>query len=173
MPVDGRNDLRTRVPDADDHSRVQRALREWWDGLDSPAQVRERELLLPRLFFQHFTPGSRVVESTDSALVAFLVGFLSDSDPAGAYIHFVGVRPDHRRAGVAASLYRGFFAYAMEHGRSRVQAITSPANQRSIAFHTGLGFTVDAGDATVDGVAVQRDYDGLGLARVAFTVDLR
>ncbi|WP_101830189.1 GNAT family N-acetyltransferase [Frankia canadensis] len=164
--------LRARVPHEDDHFAVQLVLREWWDGMNSPDQVRERQLLLPRLFFQHFTPGSRVLETVDGTLVAFLVGFLSDTDPNSAYIHFVGVRPDHRRAGLASWLYGAFFAYAREHDRRWVHAITSPANRRSLAFHTDLGFTIDRRDTAVDGVPVHPDYDGPGIARVTFTRDL-
>ena len=37
-----------------------------------------------------------VIRRDDGKLVGFLIGFLSQTDPEEAYIHFVGVAPDHR-----------------------------------------------------------------------------
>ena len=54
-------------------------------------------------------------------------------------------------------------------GVRRVKSVTSPANTTSRAFHTGMGFAIDASETVVDGLAVQRDYDGPGVDRVAFT----
>ncbi|MBE1608674.1 L-amino acid N-acyltransferase YncA [Actinopolymorpha pittospori] len=44
-----------------------------------------------------------------------------------------------------------------------MHCITSPQNAASQAFHARLGFTTSA---------VKPDYDGPGLDRVAFTIDL-
>jgi len=70
------------------------------------------------------------------------VAFLSPSLPDSAYIHFVGVDPVHRGAGLARTLYERFFDLASRSGRVRVTAITSPVNTDSIAFHERMGFTV-------------------------------
>jgi lysophospholipase L1-like esterase/predicted GNAT superfamily acetyltransferase len=158
-----------RHPDAEDHRRVLAVLDLWWGGLGGDAGSMQRSLLLPRLFFQHFTDSSYLVERDNGQLVAFLVGFVSQSDPEVAYIHFVGVDPSLRRSGLARWLYRRFFELAAARGCSRVRCITSPGNVTSRAFHTALGFQVDPGDSVIDGVAAQRDYDGPGLDRVAFT----
>lgn len=141
-----------------DHPDVMAALESWWGGVGGEAGGAQRTALLPRLFFQHFADTSQVVRD-DSRLVAFLVGFLSQSHPEEAYIHFVGVDPEYQGRGVGADLYKWFFAAARQNGRSTVRAITSVSNTGSQAFHRRLGFTVS------DPIA---DYDGAGGDRVTF-----
>jgi ribosomal protein S18 acetylase RimI-like enzyme len=134
-----------------DHARVARVIDDWWGG----RQMRD---MLPRLFFAHFRETSFVAEE-DGELVGFLAGFLSQTYPDEAYIHFVGVQPDRRGAGLARELYERFFAVAREHGRSLVRCVTAPANEGSIRFHERLGFEVDR---------IAEDYDGSGESRVLF-----
>ena len=112
--------------------------------------------MLPRLFFEHFRDTSFVAED-DGELVGFLCGFLSQTHPDQAYVHFVGVRPDRRGSGLGRELYERFFAAARAADRSIVRCVTGPVNRASIAFHRGLGFEVEAEVA---------DYDGAGAARV-------
>ncbi|MFI6173714.1 GNAT family N-acetyltransferase [Nocardia sp. NPDC051052] len=147
----------------DDHARVLAVLDTWWGGLKGPAGAMERALLLPRLYFQHFTTTSFVVESNNGEIAAFLVGFLSQTDSESAYVHFVGVDPALRGQGVGHALYRAFFALAHTRGRRYIQCITSPENVASQAFHAQLGFMASQ---------VRPDYDGPGLDRVTFTIDL-
>ncbi|MFG2821186.1 GNAT family N-acetyltransferase [Kitasatospora sp. NPDC048365] len=156
-------ELTARRPVEGDHPRVLAVLDRWWGGLKGTAGARERALLLPRLYFQHFAASSFVVEHPDGGLAAFLVGFLSDSEPDAAYVHFVGVDPALQGAGVGAALYRAFFALARRHGRRTVRCVTSPENTGSQAFHARLGFTASP---------VRPDYDGPGLDRVVFTLEL-
>ncbi|MET7369981.1 GNAT family N-acetyltransferase [Streptomyces sp. NPDC005566] len=155
--------LTARHPTAEDHLRVLAVLDRWWDGLKGEAGAIERALLLPRLYFQHFTTTSFLVERPDGELSAFLVGFLSQSEPDVAYVHFVGVDPALQGQGVGSALYRAFFALVRAHGRRYAHCVTSPENTASQAFHTRLGFMA---------APVRPDYDGPGLDRVAFTVDL-
>lgn len=143
----------------DDHADVMRALQHWW-GADGGGA--ERASLLPRLFFQHFAPTSLVVRD-GGTLVGFLVGFLSQSRPDEAYIHFVGVHPDRRGLHLGRELYERFFTLVRAQGRTTVRAITSPGNSGSQAFHARLGFAVSAPVA---------DYDGPGLDRVCFVLSL-
>lgn len=117
----------------EDHDRIHPVLDEWWG--------RPVAGILQPLFLDHFFTTSYVAES-DGALAGFLVGFLSPSRPRVAYIHFVGVHPEHRRSGLARDLYRRFFDLARRDGRTEVWAVTSPVNERSIAFHRAMGFTV-------------------------------
>lgn len=166
MPPDG---LSERHPTAADHPRVLAALDDWWGGLGGEAGRRERALLVPRLFLQHFNDTSYIVERPDGTITAFLIGFRSQSQPDVAYIHFVGVAPDLRRNGVAARLYERFIEQVRAGGARKVQSITSPANATSRAFHIGMGFAIDPSETVVDGLAVQRDYDGPGVDRVTFT----
>ncbi|WP_323181790.1 GNAT family N-acetyltransferase [Streptomyces sp. NBC_00424] len=135
----------------------------WWGGLKGEAGARERALLLPRLYFQHFTTTSFLVEDDGGEVAAFLVGFLSQTDRETAYVHFVGVDPVLHGRGVGRALYRAFFDLVRAHGRRWVHCITSPQNMASQAFHTRLGFTASG---------VQADYDGPGLDRATFTIDL-
>ena len=114
--------------------------------------------MLPRLFFVHFRETTFVAEE-DGELIGFLAGFLSQTHPDEAYIHFVGVHPDERGAGLARDLYERFFTAAREHGRSLVRCVTSPANEGSIRFHERMGFEIDH---------VADDYDGSGESRVLF-----
>jgi GNAT superfamily N-acetyltransferase len=151
-----------------DHLPVLAAVGEWWGTPQAP----ELGLLLPRLFFQHFTVLSEVVEVVDEGgnprLAAFLIAFQSATQPDRVYIHFVGVDPQWRGRGIAAGLYERLFSAARALGCTRVDAITSPANRGSQAFHAALGFTAH-GDAQIEGVTAYADYDGPGHARVALT----
>lgn len=160
--------LRMKHPCTDDQGRVLALLDEWWAGFQGADGARQRVLLLPRLFFQHFNGTSYLVERTDGRLMAFLIGFVSQSQPQVGYIHCVGVDPELRRTGVASVLYERFFADVAARGARRVECITSPGNTASVAFHTRLGFEIRPGQTSLGGVAVQRDYDGPGLDRVAF-----
>ena len=137
----------------DDHGRITAVMDQWWG--------RPVHASLPRLFLDHFHQTSTVVED-GGELAGFLVAFLSPSEPDAAYIHFVGVHPDLRGAGLARTLYTRFFDTVRAAGRTKVSAVTAPVNQRSIAFHTAMGFTV----------ASVPDYDGPGVDRVAFHLEL-
>jgi ribosomal protein S18 acetylase RimI-like enzyme len=113
---------------------------------------------LPRLFLDHFHSTS-FVTSVDGVDVAFLVGFLSPSQPHIGYIHFIGVHPDHRRDGTARDLYERFFHLASGAGCTEVHAITGVVNTGSIAFHGRMGFEVSD---PIEG------YHGPGTALVHF-----
>src|SRR5262245_57712881 len=119
--------------------------------------------MLPRLFFVHFEGTSYVMDDDDGQLAAFLIGFLSQADPEEAYIHFVGVSPEHRGEGLGRQLYERFFAEASAHGRRRVRCGRCPATEQSVASHKALGLDVSK---------VARDYDGPGEDRVLFLKQL-
>ena len=106
--------------------------------------------MLPRLFFTHFRETSFVAED-GGWLAGFLCGFLSQTYPDQAYVHFVGVAPDRRGGGLARDLYERFFEAARAAGRSSVRCVTSPVNTGSIAFHTKLGFEIEAQVEGYDG----------------------
>lgn len=129
-----------------DYGRVIQHVNAWWGG-------REMAPMLPQLFFVHFEGTSFVADADDGQLAGFLVGFLSQTDPSDAYVHFVGVAPEHRGSGLGRELYERFFSSAREQGRTIVRCVTSPANGESVAFHEALGFEVDR---------VAKDYDGPG-----------
>ncbi len=147
-----------------DYQPIVSVLNIWWGG-------RNMSDMLPRLFFVHFFNTSFVVEH-EGKIVGFLVGFLSQTFPDQAYIHFSGVHPDFRRNGIAGSLYRRFFDTARKHGCRVVHCVTSPVNKVSIAFHLRMGFSIGSGDMLIEGISVTRDYDGCGEDRVLFQKQL-
>ena len=116
-----------------DYGRVIQHVNAWWGG-------RDMAPMLPKLFFLHFEGTSFVAEDDDGQLVAFLIGFLSQTDPRR------GVHPLRRRRaraprlGLGRELYERFFAVVAEQGRTLVRCVTSPVNEGSVAFHESLGF---------------------------------
>ena len=133
-----------------DYGRVIGRINVWWGG-------REMAPMLPKLFFIHFEGTSFVAEGDDGELLGFVCGFLSQTADDEAYIHFVGIDPESRGTGLGRALYERFFEEARTNGRSVVRCVTSPVNQRSVAFHESLGFEVER---------VVEDYDGPGEDRV-------
>lgn len=152
--VDGASlsEIEIRGAEPADHARVIAVLDDWWGG-------RRMRDMLPKLFFVHFRDTSFVAER-NGELAGFLVGFLSQSEPEEAYVHFVGVGPEERGSGLGRRLYERFFAVALDHGRTRVTCVTSPLNEGSVAFHRSLGFEPSPSRA---------DYDGPGEDRVVLS----
>lgn len=130
-----------------DYGRVVSVVDDWWGG-------RSMAAMLPKLFFVHFRDTSFVAEA-DGELAGFLCGFRSQTYDDEAYVHFVGVDPARRGSGLGRLLYERFFEAVRP--RTVVRAVTSPVNERSVAFHEALGFEVERVDA---------EYDGRGEARV-------
>ena len=139
-----------------DYGRVIQHVNAWWGG-------RDMAPMLPKLFFLHFEGTSFVAEDDEGKLVAFLIGFLSQTDPDEAYVHFVGVAPAQRGSGIGRELYERFFAVVAKEGRTRVRCVTSPVNEGSVAFHESLGFVAER---------VVENYDGPGEDRVLFVRQL-
>ena len=81
---------------AEDYDNVIAVVDDWWGRPVSSS--------LPRLVFEHLWPTSTIAEDKDG-LAGFLVGFISPAQPEVGYVHFVGVRPDRRRSGLARLLY--------------------------------------------------------------------
>jgi len=148
--------MQIRHANPSDYGRVIQHVNAWWGG-------RDMAPMLPKLFFLHFEGTSFVAEDEEGKLVAFLIGFLSQTDSGEAYIHFVGVAPAHRGSGVGRELYERFFAVVAKEGRTSVRCVTSPLNEGSVAFHQSLGFVAER---------VAEDYDGPGEDRVLFVKHL-
>jgi len=139
-------------------------INDWWGG-------RNMADMLPKLFFVHFRQTSFVAEH-DGVIVGFLIGFVSQTFPDEAYIHFVGVHPEHRKKGLGQALYDRFFEKAKAIGCTRVHCVTSPVNRGSIAFHLRMGFSIEPTEKAIDGISVVEDHDGRGEHRVLFTKTL-
>ena len=145
---------RPRQAQPGDYDAIAAEVDRWWG--------RPVLASLPRLFLDHFYRSSLVVDGPDGPS-AFLIGILSPSRPADAYIHFAGVAPGARNRGLARTLYEEFFSLARADGRRTVSAVTSPGNDGSIRFHQAMGFSVT-------GPVV--GYNGPGRDRVVFTRSL-
>ena len=143
-----------RRPTEADYPTIVRVLDDWWGG-------RRIDVLLPRLWLQHFTGTSWLAETADGRLAGFLVGFLSPDRADVAYCQMVATNPNLRQRGLGRALYARFFVDARAGGRREVQAITWPGNRGSIAFHRALGFEVEAGPGSQNlyGTPSQAAYD--------------
>lgn len=145
------DDVTLRALAPTDFDYVIRHLDAWWGE-------RQMTAMLPRLFFDHFHDTSFAAVGADGTLVGFLVGFLSQAQPDAAYVHFVGVDPRLRGSRIGARLHEAFADLARTAGRARIEAVTSPANEASIAFHTWIGFSA----------RLDPDHDGPGVDRIVF-----
>lgn len=106
------------------------------------------------MFVSEFGDTGLVARWPDGAIAAYLLGFVA---PTGdGYIHLVAVRDDARQLGLARRLYDAFASTARERGAVALKALSSPANEGSLAFHRRLGF-----DQTL-----VEDYGGAGRPRV-------
>ncbi|MDQ0271591.1 GNAT family N-acetyltransferase [Cytobacillus purgationiresistens] len=152
--------MNLRLVRPEDYYEISRLINDWWGG-------RKMSDMLPKLFFDHFNDTSYIVEK-DEVIIGFLIGFVSQTKPNEAYIHFVGVHPEYRKNQVGKKLYHTFFENVKRRSVKIVRAVTSPVNKTSIAYHTRMGFEVEQGDRTADGVSVFSNYDGLGQDRVLF-----
>lgn len=122
----------------------------WGDHQDLPRYLHHP------MFFLEFRDTAFVAREAGSGEIAgYLLGFVS---PAGdGYIHFVAVREDFRTLGLGRALYGTFEKAARERGAVALKAITSPGNERSVAFHKRLGFTE---------MVRAEDYGGSGRTRI-------
>lgn len=152
---DRQRTYRVRAARPEDFDEIVGVVDGWWGRPVSSS--------LSRLFLDHFHDTSLVAETDELSIAGFVIGFLSPAQAGCAYIHFTGVHPEMRRSGLARDLYGRFFDLARAAGRTEARAVTSPVNERSIAFHRALGFTASE---PVPG------YDGPGLDRVVFRMAL-
>jgi GNAT superfamily N-acetyltransferase len=153
-PIAGLEGIAFRRPTESDYPAISRIVDDWWGG-------RKVDVLLPRLWLQHFTGTSWLAETEDGRLCGFLVGFMSPDRAEVAYCHLIATNPNLRGRGLGRALYERFFADARGAGRTRVTAITWPANRRSLAFHKALGFEVRSGadSQNLYGTPSQPGYD--------------
>jgi ribosomal protein S18 acetylase RimI-like enzyme len=121
---------------------------EFWDGRDT------RHLLHAQWFRQFGRYG--LLARDGEKPVGYLLGVVT----AGGlgYVHAVAVRRGYRRTGLGRQLWDLFGRLAASAGATELQAITSPGNATSIAFHVGLGMSARE----------VLDYAGPGQPRVVF-----
>jgi ribosomal protein S18 acetylase RimI-like enzyme len=143
-----------RRPTEADYPGIVRVIDDWWGG-------RKVDILLPRMWLQHFTGTSWLAETEDGRLAGFLVGFHSPDRPNVAYCRLIATNPNLRRRGLGRALYERFFDDALRAGRREIRAITWPGNRAAIDFHRALGFEVEAGPGSQNlyGTPAQAGYD--------------
>lgn len=161
------DEFRFRRPLEADHAFLVGQVDDWWGG-------RKLHQLLPRLWLQHFTGTSWVVEDAGGTPIGFLVGFISPDHPDQAYIHMVATNPSHRGAGLGRALYERFFTDVRARGAHQVAAVTWPGNRVSVEFHQAMGFLPADGPGTqrLYGTPAYPDYDAEGDDRVVFSREL-
>jgi ribosomal protein S18 acetylase RimI-like enzyme len=157
--------MHIRTLEPADFEAISPVIDEWWGG-------RPVRGLLPRLFFEHFSPTSFALID-DHSIAGFLVGFRSQTSPSVAYIHFIGVSPVKRGRGFGRMLYQRFFDTVVRFGCIEVRSITSPVNEGSIAFHRQMGFQLLPSATEVNGYPVCVDHAGPGQHRVLFSKQLK
>lgn len=130
----------------------------------------DRTLSLHHPIFVHEFGNSAYVIKVDTIVIAYLFGFISQVTPT-AYVHLIGIHKDYQHKGLGTDLYNHFIAYAREKGCIKLKAITTPANNSSIAFHKKIGMTL-SGNKNINGIEVVPDYSGPGQDRVVFEMDI-
>ena len=70
-----------------DYQTIIEAIDDWFDG-------RQMSALLPRIFIIYFRPTGFAIEE-DGRVIGFLAGFVSQTCPDQAYIHFVGIEANY------------------------------------------------------------------------------
>jgi ribosomal protein S18 acetylase RimI-like enzyme len=154
--------MRIRALSKADYAFIVSVLDRWWGG-------PSRELAHPMFYYE--LGHEALIGEIEGEVAGFLFGFHSRSHDAMsmnddtrpiAYIHMVGIHPDHRRRGVGKALYDAFTDRARSAGAVRLKAITNVGNEGSIEFHRALGFSV----------VEDPDYAGTSRARIVFTKEL-
>lgn len=122
------------------------------------------------IFTKFFKKTSLVVEKSDGGAVGFLLGFISQDDPADAYLHLICVSQEWGGRGLAKEMLQRFLETVTESGCRRVYLITSPENKTSINFYKGSGFKVNKTGETikVGDLVAFKDYNGPGDHKVVF-----
>jgi GNAT superfamily N-acetyltransferase len=100
-------------------------LLDFWDG-------RDVAHLHHPVWFRQFGDSALAVRGPDGTLAGYLLGCLT---PRVAYVHVVAVQPSLRGTGAARSMYEVVLARAAHLGCLTVEAITTPGNTASLAFH--------------------------------------
>lgn len=142
----------------DDYQQIVAQIVEFWGS--------ERTLSLHHPLFVHELGDTAFCFRAGTLVTAYLFGLLSQTAPA-AYVHLVGVHPTYRGYGLARQLYQHFSAVAQARGCTALNAITTPGNSVSIAFHRALGMDL-LGMPNAEGIPVITNYAGPGQDRVVF-----
>lgn len=148
----------------EDYLHITGNIATYWSTNDAERLQRIRILHHP-MFFEELGSTAFVVRR-EGTVAAYLLGFFSQTEIPGAYVHLVATHERYRRQGLAGKLYQHFIETAVLHGCESVKAITSLTNTDSIAFHQSLGMQARGDAVSEDGIAYVRDHAGPGEHRV-------
>lgn len=127
----------------------------------------DRTLQLHQPFLIHEFGNTAFVIKEHGQVIAYLFGFFSQTANL-AYIHLLGVREKYQRQGLGLLLYENFIHVAKSKGFTKIKAITTESNTKSISFHKNrVGMTL-LGESNDNGVNIVRDYSGVNKDRVVF-----
>jgi L-amino acid N-acyltransferase YncA len=143
-----------------DYEPIIAVIDDWFDG-------RQMSHLLPKIFFIHFGPTSFAIEE-DCWVIGFLAGFVSQTYPDQAYIHFVVIEANCRLRGLGCQFYSTLFETVPRLGCTTVRCITSPVSSGSIAFHTRMGSRIERSNRDRQDVLCMINYELKGANRVLF-----
>lgn len=111
------------------------------------------------VWFRQLSTDALVARAHDAALLGYLLGVVT---PSVGYVHVVATRRDARSQGVGRALYGAFAATARRARCPALEAVTTPSNTGSLAFHRRLGFTGE----------LIADYAGPGEPRILLRCEL-
>jgi GNAT superfamily N-acetyltransferase len=127
----------------------------------------DRTLHLHQPFLIYEFGNTAFVIKEQGRVIAYLLGFFSQTDHS-AYIHLLGVREKYQRQGLGLLLYENFIDLAKSKGCTKIKAITTASNTKSISFHKNrIGMTL-LGEPNDNGVNIVKDYSGINNDRVVF-----
>lgn len=120
------------------------------------------------MFFYEFGDTAFVAKD-DERIVAYVFGFVSQTDPETAYGHVMGSRPDYRALGVIEALYEHFAKVMKSRGCTQAKHLVPPGNFASIRYHIQIGCVPVGVEQAGEGqIPVVKDYWARGVNRVVF-----
>ena len=113
----------------------------------------DRTLHLHQPFLIYEFGNTAFVIKEHGQVIAYLFGFFSQTENL-AYVHLLSVREKNQRQGLGLLLYENFINIAKSKGITRIKAITTASNKKSISFHKNrIGMTL-LGEPNDDGLNI-------------------
>jgi GNAT superfamily N-acetyltransferase len=147
----------------DDFDQIISEIAQFWGS--------DRTLHLHQSYLVHEFGDTAFVIHEGKQVIAYLFGFFSQTEKLG-YVHLIGVRESHQRKGLGKILYERFIEKAKENGITKIKAITTPGNSKSINFHQKIIGMKLLGEPNQDGIKVIKNYSGINNDRVVFERDI-
>jgi N-acetylglutamate synthase and related acetyltransferases len=131
----------------------------------------DRTLYLHHPYLIHEFGNTAYVIHDKGKVIAYMFAFFAQTEKLG-YVHLLGIRENYQRKGIGKLLYENFINVAKAHGCTKIKAITTPGNQKSINFHQKqIGMKL-LGTPDSNGTNIIKDYSGPGSDRVVFMKEI-